>query len=58
MRALVDELAAQNETLVKFSDVVRDIAQRLIEAQDRGLWTPRLNSTRDVLQRLGRAEAV
>ncbi|MBS98151.1 MAG: hypothetical protein CMI01_05690 [Oceanospirillaceae bacterium] len=27
--ALVDELAAQNETLVKFSDVVRDIANRI-----------------------------
>lgn len=34
-------------------DALRDIAQRLMEAQDRGLWTPRLNSTRDVLQRLG-----
>jgi len=39
-------------------DALRDIAERLMEAQDRGLWTPRLNSTRDILQRLGRAEAV
>ncbi len=39
-------------------DALRDIADRLIEAQDRGLWSPRLNSTRDILQRLGRAEAV
>ena len=34
-------------------DALRDIAARLMEAQDRGLWSPRLNSTRDVLQRLG-----
>lgn len=39
-------------------DALRDIADRLIEAQDRGLWTPRLNSTREILQRLGRAAAV
>ncbi len=36
-------------------DALRDIAERLMEAQDRGLWSPRLNSTRDLLQRLGSA---
>ena len=35
-------------------DALRDIAGRLMEAQERGLWSPRLNSTRDVLERLGR----
>ena len=30
-------------------DALKDMAARLIEAQDRGLWTPRLNSTRAVL---------
>ncbi|MDC1213440.1 cobaltochelatase subunit CobN, partial [Rhodospirillales bacterium] len=38
----------------KNPDALHDIAERLLEAQDRGLWTPRLNSTRDMLQRLGR----
>ncbi len=38
----------------KNPDALHDIAERLLEAQDRGLWTPRLNSTRDVLQRLSR----
>ena len=33
-------------------DALRDIAARLIEAQDRGLWQPRLNATRAVLERL------
>ena len=36
-------------------DALRDIAERLMEAQDRGLWSPRLNSNRDLLQRLGSA---
>jgi cobaltochelatase CobN len=31
---------------------LKDMAARLIEAQDRGLWTPRLNSTRAVLHKL------
>lgn len=33
-------------------DALRDIADRLIEAQDRGLWSSRLNSTREVLDQL------
>jgi len=33
-------------------DALKDMADRLIEAQDRGLWTPRLNSTRAVLESL------
>jgi cobaltochelatase CobN len=39
-------------------DALRDIAERLMEAQDRGLWSPRLNSTRELLQRLGRGRTV
>ncbi|MGJ3261530.1 MAG: cobaltochelatase subunit CobN [Rhodospirillales bacterium] len=39
-------------------DALRDIAERLLEAQERGLWSPRLNSTRGVLERLGRSETV
>ena len=34
-------------------DALRDIAAKLMEAQDRGLWTPRLNATRALLERLG-----
>ncbi len=33
-------------------DAKRDIAERLLEAQDRGLWTPRRNTTRDILASL------
>lgn len=33
-------------------DALRDIADRLKEAQDRGLWAPRLNSTREILDQL------
>ncbi len=33
-------------------DALRDIAERLIEAQDRALWTPRRNATRDILESL------
>lgn len=33
-------------------DALRDIADRLKEAQDRGLWSSRLNSTREVLDQL------
>lgn len=33
-------------------DALRDIADRLKEAQDRGLWTPRINVTREVLDQL------
>jgi len=39
-------------------DALRDIAERLMEAQDRGLWAPRLNSTRELLQRLGARQSV
>ncbi len=33
-------------------DALRDIADRLLEAQTRNMWTPRLNSTRAVLEKL------
>ena len=33
-------------------DALRDIADRLIEAQDRGLWSSRLNSTREILDQM------
>lgn len=33
-------------------DALRDIADRLKEAQDRGLWTPRINVTREILEQL------
>jgi len=33
-------------------DALKDMAERLIEAQDRGLWNPRLNSTRAMLEEL------
>ena len=33
-------------------DALKDMAERLIEAQDRGLWNPRLNSTRAMLESL------
>jgi len=33
-----------------------DIADRLQEAIDRGLWTPRSNSARALLEQLGRGQ--
>ena len=33
-------------------DAMRDMAARFLEAQDRGLWQTRLNSTRPLLERL------
>jgi len=33
-------------------DALKDMVERLLEAQDRGLWNPRLNSTRAMLQEL------
>lgn len=33
-------------------DALKDMAERLLEAQDRGLWNPRLNSTRAMLEEL------
>jgi len=33
-------------------DALRDIADRLLEAQTRNMWTPRLNSTRAILETL------
>jgi cobaltochelatase CobN len=35
-------------------DALHDIATRLLEAQDRGLWQPRRNTTREMLEQLGR----
>lgn len=36
-------------------DALREMAERLREAQDRGLWTPRRNDTRGLLDELARA---
>lgn len=36
-------------------DALREMAERLREAQDRGLWTPRRNDTRGLLDELVRA---
>ena len=36
---------------------LREIAERLLEAADRNLWQPRLNSARDSLSRLAAAKA-
>ncbi len=33
-------------------DALREMAERLIEAQERGLWRPRANDTRDLLESL------
>ena len=33
-------------------DALKDMTERLLEAQDRGLWNPRLNSTRAMLEKL------
>ncbi|HEY9078741.1 cobaltochelatase subunit CobN [Magnetovibrio sp.] len=33
-------------------DALKDMIERLIEAQDRGLWNPRLNSTRAMLEEM------
>jgi cobaltochelatase CobN len=38
-------------------DALRDIAARLLEAQDRGLWRSRRNDTRPVLEGLSRASS-
>ncbi|MHC8507918.1 MAG: cobaltochelatase subunit CobN [Rhodospirillales bacterium] len=37
-------------------DALKDIAAKLLEAQDRGLWTPRRNSARAVLEALAAGE--
>ncbi|TCS65144.1 cobaltochelatase subunit CobN [Varunaivibrio sulfuroxidans] len=37
-------------------DALREMASRLLEAQRRGLWTPRLNATYEVLSRLAGEE--
>jgi len=46
-----DFLAANNP------DALREMADRLLEAQDRGLWRPRRNSTRGALENLAQATA-
>ena len=33
---------------------LKEMAARFLEAQDRGLWRPRLNSTRPLLEQLAR----
>ena len=45
---ILDFLAEHNPAALK------EMAARFLEAQDRGLWSPRLNSTRPLLERLAR----
>ena len=45
--ARVREFLEQNNP-----DALKDMIERLMEAQDRGLWTPRLNSTRAMLEEM------
>ncbi len=54
-QAYLDDAAVRDFLAETNPDALHDIAERLLEAQDRGLWTPRLNSTRDLLQRLARS---
>jgi len=54
---LVHAAYLEDETVRDFiaehnAPALREIAQRLIEAQDRGLWRPRSNSARALLDRL------
>lgn len=51
-QAYLDDPAVRDFLSETNPDALKDIAERLMEAQDRGLWSPRLNSTRDLLQRL------
>ncbi|MDP4797030.1 MAG: cobaltochelatase subunit CobN, partial [Rhodospirillales bacterium] len=54
-QAYLDDTKVRDFLTETNPDALHDIAERLLEAQDRGLWTPRLNSTRDLLQRLARS---
>ncbi|MEL6751962.1 MAG: cobaltochelatase subunit CobN, partial [Pseudomonadota bacterium] len=54
--AIHDAYLADGEVLQFLSDnnpeALKEMASRLLEAQDRGLWSPRRNSTRHELERL------
>ncbi len=54
---LVHEAYLEDDTVLDFlkhhnPDALREMVARLIDAQDRGLWNPRRNSTRETLERL------
>ncbi|OEJ67690.1 cobaltochelatase subunit CobN [Magnetovibrio blakemorei] len=51
-QAYLDDETVQDFLRANNPDALRDMAARLIEAQDRGLWTSRLNSTRALLDSL------
>lgn len=51
-QAFLDDEDVRNFLEENNPDALRDIADRLKEAQDRGLWSPRLNSTREILDQL------
>ncbi|MBF0250743.1 MAG: cobaltochelatase subunit CobN [Alphaproteobacteria bacterium] len=53
-QAYLDDERVRQFLQEKNPDALKDMAERLIEAQTRGLWTPRLNSTRMVLEGLAR----
>lgn len=55
-QAYLDDEDVQSFLRQNNPDALKDIAERLIEAQDRGLWSPRLNSTRATLDELSGAE--
>lgn len=48
-QAYLDDAEVRNFLEAHNPDALKDMAARLLEAQDRGLWTPRLNSTRATL---------
>ncbi|MBP5858724.1 cobaltochelatase subunit CobN [Marivibrio halodurans] len=52
--AYLDDAAVRDFLADANPDALRDIAARLLEAQDRGLWRPRRNDTADRLQALMR----
>ncbi|WP_425406909.1 cobaltochelatase subunit CobN [Hwanghaeella sp.] len=50
--AYLDDAEVRNFLADHNPAALKEMAERLLEAQDRGLWKPRRNSTRDALQRL------
>ena len=50
--AYLDDADVRNFLADHNPAALKEMAERLLEAQDRGLWKPRRNSTRDALQRL------
>jgi len=53
-RAYVEDSEVRDFLSAHNPDALKEMAARFLEAQDRGLWRPRLNSTRPLLERLAR----